>query len=171
MSSMSQCAERAGFLFKHRCDRMGQRDCQQCGKKICQHHTVTTSLAEDSSKSLLSNSVLVCTSCAKRIGRRISDSGAYADPYYYGHSHYHGWGRHRSSGSSTHQSSDSSTPPPLPGGASDETPAFDPATPPSLPGDAPDETLAYDPNDLTEADGAATEIPGDEGFETDMEGS
>ena len=150
---MSQCAERTGFLFKHRCDRMGQRDCQQCGKKICDRHTVTTSLAEDSSKSLLeSNSILVCTSCAKKIGKRLSNYGAYEDPYWYGYGHYHGWGHHHSYHSSTHQSSASSTPPPLPG-------------------DAPDETLAYDPNDLTEADGAATEIPGDEGFETDMEGS
>ena len=43
--------------------------------------------------------------------------------------------------------------------------------PPPLPAMASAEALSYDPNDLTEADGGATEVLGDEGFETDMEGS
>jgi hypothetical protein len=123
---------------------MGQRECQECqecGKRICQHHVVAvdTGLVQDGSDSLQSGNALVCASCAKRIRKssRRSEQGYYYDshPYFYGDSHYHGWGHGHSAGASS--------------------------------GGEP----AYDANDLTEADGEATEIPGDEGFETDMEGS
>ena len=146
MRSSSQCAERSGFLFKHRCDRMGQRECQECGKRICQHHVVAvdTGLVQDGSDSLQSGNALVCASCAKRIRKssRRSEQGYYYDshPYFYGDSHYHGWGHGHSAGAYSAGASSGGEP-------------------------------AYDANDLTEADGEATEIPGDEGFETDMEGS
>ncbi len=156
MRSSSQCAERSGFLFKHRCDRMGQRDCPQCGKRICQYHAVSvdTGLVQDGSDSLPSGNGLVCTGCAKRIRKssRRSEQGYYYDshPYFYGDRHYHGWGHHHSAGaySAGAHSADAHS--------ADASSGGEPA---------------YDANDLTEADGEATEIPGDEGFETDMEGS
>ncbi len=151
MISSSQCAERSGFLFKHNCDRMAEHECQQCGKKICQRHTVSTTSGEEvvGASSALS---LACTTCAKQRGR-IQGEG-YESSYYYGHTYYNGWGRHHYS----HSSSPTEVP-------------TDPSTPPAVPVMASAETPDYDPNDLTEADGEATEVPGDEGFETDMEGS
>ena len=125
---------------------MGQRECQECGKRICQHHVVAvdTGLVQDGSDSLQSGNALVCASCAKRIRKssRRSEQGYYYDshPYFYGDSHYHGWGHGHSAGAYSAGASSGGEP-------------------------------AYDANDLTEADGEATEIPGDEGFETDMEGS
>ncbi len=135
---------------------MGQRDCPQCGKRICQYHAVSvdTGLVQDGSDSLPSGNGLVCTGCAKRIRKssRRSEQGYYYDshPYFYGDRHYHGWGHHHSAGaySAGAHSADAHS--------ADASSGGEPA---------------YDANDLTEADGEATEIPGDEGFETDMEGS
>ena len=152
MIQSSQCGERSGFLFKHRCDRMASNECQLCGKKICDYHTESTVSNEEiaGQSSTLS---IACTTCAKRRSRILG--GGYASPYYYGDSNYHGWGRGP-------YSSGSSGSPPV---------ADDFSGPPPLPAMASAEALSYDPNDLTEADGGATEVLGDEGFETDMEGS
>jgi hypothetical protein len=73
----ARCAETAGFLFSHPCDRPPQGVCGACGKPICAEHT---RLADGQS---------VCVSCARE--RRIADD---RDPYFYGSVHYGYGGSH-----------------------------------------------------------------------------
>ena len=129
MSIHQQCAERAGFLFKHGCERAGVIQCGQCGKNICHEHATKTQ-----------GNLTVCVSCLKSSGSSNYSQYTY-NPYFYGYNHYNGWGSYRSHGHYTDHHHDH------------------------------DDHTDHDADDFTEADGAATEFEGDEGFETDMEGS
>ena len=123
MSPHQQCAERAGFLFKHACKKAGVLQCGQCGKHICHEHATKAE-----------GNRMVCVSCLKSTGRSGYSRHRH-NPYFYGYNHYNGWGSYRSRRHHHHDHRD------------------------------------HDADDFTEADGGATEFEGDEGFETDMEGS
>ena len=132
MSVHQQCAERAGFLFKHTCEMAGVLECGQCGKQICQKHGT-----------ILQDNRTLCVNCLKSSGRTVYQDHHYS-PYFYGYCYYDGWGSyhhgpHYSRGGDGYH-----------GG---------------------EDYGGHDSADFTEADGGATEFEGDEGFETDMEGS
>ena len=79
------CGETSGFLFKHACANMSSASCSQCGKLVCAEHLHPGDHGE------------TCTTCSKRERRRSRrQGGGYGhDPYFYGDSHYRGWGRYR----------------------------------------------------------------------------
>ena len=132
MSVHQQCAERAGFLFKHTCEMAGVLQCGQCGKQICQKHGT-----------VLQDNRTLCVNCLKSSGRTEYQNHHYS-PYFYGYCYYDGWGSYHHGPHYGHGGGD------YRGG---------------------DDYSGYDSDDFTEADGGATEFEGDEGFETDMEGS
>jgi hypothetical protein len=77
-----RCAETAGFLFSHPCDRPPAHACGACGKPICAEHT------------RLASGQPLCVSCARE--RPLIDD---RDPYFYRSVHY-GYGGFHHHGSS-----------------------------------------------------------------------
>jgi hypothetical protein len=74
-----RCAETAGFLFRHPCDRPPAGACGACGKPICPEHTREL------------DGQRLCVGCAS--DRPIADE---RDPYFYrgayfGYGGAHGW--------------------------------------------------------------------------------
>jgi hypothetical protein len=132
MSVHQQCAERAGFLFKHTCEMAGVLECGQCGKQICQKHGT-----------ILQDNRTLCVNCLKSSGRTVYQDHHYS-PYFYGYCYYDGWGSYHHGPHYGHGGGE------YHGG---------------------EDYGGHDSDDFTEADGGATEFEGDEGFETDMEGS
>lgn len=172
MDNQSNCQERSGFLFKHQCKEIATVSCELCNKYVCQKCTRTREGKQ------------LCITCMKSFNDHI---GYQKDPYFYGHSHYNGWGRydrgHGSSGSGAGASCGGGDEAELGGagtvvaageagcGGGDEAPpqeaGFE-ATSHEAGCGGGDE---FDSNDFTEADGEALADPDDEGFETDVEGS
>lgn len=86
-SGKGECRETRGFLFSHRCGRFATTACGQCGKDICDRHSVAEGDA------------VWCTTCAKQSRPGTSRPGTsrpgtshpggyYHDPYYYAYDHY-----------------------------------------------------------------------------------
>lgn len=93
------CEETAGFLFRHPCPREEVAQCAECGKALCALHV----------KPWEGNQL--CVGCALRYrteqeqggprkpGEEGQDEGGDDwdryddDPYFYGVTHYSGWGR------------------------------------------------------------------------------
>lgn len=76
-----RCNETSGFLFRHECGEMPMRQCQLCGKPLCEKHAYET---VDGS---------MCTTCFKKQnqdlpGNRMHDD----DPNFYGDRYYRGYG-------------------------------------------------------------------------------
>ena len=149
----STCEERAGFLFKHACDRLPAHVCGKCNKSVCNEHS-----------KLNDQNQLICVTCTKQQSKLVRQQGQPGyydryddDPYFYGDRRYRGYGNYSggywggymigSMGSSHHHTSYSSG-----GHTSGES----------------DESSLHDPDDFTEADGGATETEGDADFEQDM---
>ena len=96
------CQDTAGFLFKHACSNAATGECAQCGKRICKAHTKAGE-----------RGMPFCVGCLKQElaqggkSQRPSDMGRRAkgkrrrgrsydqDPYFYGDSHYEGYGSYR----------------------------------------------------------------------------
>lgn len=84
--SQNQCAEKAGFLFSHACDKAAQWQCGRCQKMICEDH------------SFRAQNETLCTACTKADEKKAKQqsgamSGRYRDdPYFYSTYHYHGYG-------------------------------------------------------------------------------
>jgi hypothetical protein len=79
----ARCAETAGFLFAHPCDRPAAGACAACGKPICAEHR----RAADGQP--------LCVSCVRQ--RPLTGD---RDPYFYGSVHY-GYGGSHHHGSSS----------------------------------------------------------------------
>lgn len=85
----NRCNDRAGFLFSHQCPYPPVNECRQCGRPICDDHTRYNEASEP-----------VCVTCSKSAvtgkpqRQRPGDSRTdyYDDPYFYGHTHYTGYG-------------------------------------------------------------------------------
>jgi hypothetical protein len=61
------CQEISGFLFRHRCDRFAQGQCEACGKPVCLIHG-----------HFMADGRLQCTGCVKQ-SRNTSDSNSDGD--------------------------------------------------------------------------------------------
>ena len=87
------CNERSGFLFQHECDQLPEAHCSQCSRPVCESHTHYV------------DNEPFCTTCAKQdaksqrkeAGRRqrTRHHDHYDDPYFYGDTYYHNYGRYR----------------------------------------------------------------------------
>lgn len=91
------CEETAGFLFRHPCSGAAVSQCAECGKGLCAAHM----------KPWEGNTL--CVACALRYRQEQEDPQKKAqggeaeegqthddwddDPYFYGSTHYTGWGR------------------------------------------------------------------------------
>lgn len=103
---MARCQDRTGFLFAHDCDRQADDACAECERAVCSEHG---HWIEEKT---------LCTPCAKRHDKRGPDRGHargrkgrtgrrgredehdhddpwYSSPYFYGYSHYYGFGSYR----------------------------------------------------------------------------
>jgi len=131
----------------------------------------------------------LCITCVKSFD---DYTGYHNDPYFYGHNHYNGWGRYDRGYNSSGSGGSGSTAEAGCGGG-DEADIGDAAAVAAVSeagcggGDeaGPQENEMavaseeagcgggdeFDSNDFTEADGEALADFGDEGFETDVEGS
>ena len=93
---MSNCEERAGFLFSHACQELSTDQCGDCQKAICQTHSHSA------------QGRLICTTCAKQENKRSSrletdqprsargsSTPYWNSPFFYD-GYYHGYGRYHS---------------------------------------------------------------------------
>lgn len=177
MNIQNICKERSGFLFKRQCNKPATVLCEPCNKYVCQECT------------RMHQGTPLCISCIKGLDNY---GGYHNDPYFYGYTYYDGWGRYdrgySSSGSGGSVSAVESG-----CGGGDEANIGGAAAVAAVSeagcggGDeaGPQENEAvgasaeancgggdeFDSNDFTEADGEALADFGDEGFETDVEGS
>ena len=183
MKNTNQCQERAGFLFKHDCELQATITCGQCGKNFCEKHCRRAPVGSSSH---------FCVSCVRSLNN-YNDPYYYSDPYFYGNNYYSGWGSYDSrsysssgtggSGLSEKSSCGGGDDADIGdvaavaaateagcGGGDDADPVEDSGVAASAEADCGGGD-DHDPNDFTEADGEALASSGDEGFETDMEGS
>ncbi len=155
MNNQSICQERSGFLFKHQCNELATVLCESCNKCVC-NKCIRTYRGKQ-----------LCITCIKSFD---DYGGYYNDPYFYGYNHYNGWGRYDRGYSSSGAGGTGSGAEASCGGGDEAGPQENEMAVTS------DEAGCgggdeFDSNDFTEADGEAFADAGDEGFETDVEGS
>ncbi len=177
MNNQNICQERSGFLIRRPCNEPATVLCEPCNKYVCQKCT------------RIHQGKRLCITCVKSFD---DYRGYHNDPYFYGHNHYNGWGRYDRSYSSSGSGGSGSAAEASCGGG-DEADIGDAAAVAAVSeagcggGDeaGPQENEMavaseeagcgggdeFDSNDFTEADGEALADFGDEGFETDVEGS
>ena len=82
----TRCNDRAGFLFSHDCPYPPVNECQQCGRPICDEHTRYNANSEPTCVSGMKTAATSDDS----IDHRNQDN----DPYFYGDTHYRGYGNY-----------------------------------------------------------------------------
>ena len=155
MNIQNICQQRSGFLIRRRCNEPATVLCEPCNKYVCQKCT------------RIHQGKRLCITCVKSFD---DYRGYHNDPYFYGHNHYNGWGRYDRSYSSSGSGGSGSAAEASCGGG-DEADIGDAAAVAAVSEAGCGGGDEFDSNDFTEADGEALADFGDEGFETDVEGS